>query len=113
MHQIFAVIAVIVAATPAFADDLPNPNLTPGAVNPDITQANIHSTICVAGYTMSIRSPANYDNAIKRKMIDQYGYKDKKMADYELDHLVPVDIGGSQTDPRNPFTVLRQCCVRA
>jgi len=37
---------------------LPNSHVTPGALNPSVTQANIHSTICVRGYTKTIRPPA-------------------------------------------------------
>jgi hypothetical protein len=41
-----SIIALALALTlsfPAFASDLPNPSLTPGAINPEITQQNIQS----------------------------------------------------------------------
>ncbi|MGW4529241.1 hypothetical protein [Amycolatopsis sp. NPDC004378] len=34
---------------------LPDPACTPGALNPDVTQASIGSTICVSGWTATIR----------------------------------------------------------
>ena len=36
---------------------------TPGVLNPDVTQANIDSTICVHGWTRTIRPPTSYTNA--------------------------------------------------
>jgi hypothetical protein len=42
---------------PAFAADLPDPSLTPGAINPEITQQDIHQTVCVKGFTKMIRPP--------------------------------------------------------
>jgi hypothetical protein len=41
----------------------PDPTLTPGATNPDITQATIAATICNPNWsTKTIRPPASYTN---------------------------------------------------
>jgi hypothetical protein len=53
----------------AFASDLPNPSLAPGAINPEITQQNIQQTVYVKGYTKTIRPPASYTNNIKRQQL--------------------------------------------
>lgn len=55
-------ISVIAAllSFPAWAGDLPDPQLTPGVTNPDVTQATIDKTICVPGWTKTIRPPASY-----------------------------------------------------
>ncbi|MEV4255633.1 hypothetical protein AB0J52_20955 [Spirillospora sp. NPDC049652] len=79
----------------------PDPKCTPGATNPDVTQANIHQTICVAGYTKKIRPPVTYTNRLKRQQIKEYGYKDTSPSGYEEDHFIPLSIGGHPTDPRN------------
>ncbi|RFU37142.1 hypothetical protein DZF91_34455 [Actinomadura logoneensis] len=79
----------------------PDPKCTPGATNPDVTQANIHTTICVAGYTKKIRPPVAYTNRLKRQQISDYGYKDTDPSRYEEDHFIPLSIGGHPTDPRN------------
>ncbi|MFC5180887.1 hypothetical protein [Actinomadura harenae] len=79
----------------------PDPNCTPGATNPDVTQADIHQTVCVAGYTQKIRPPVSYTNALKKQQIIEYGYKDTTMSRYEEDHFIPLSIGGDPTDPRN------------
>ncbi|MFZ1043626.1 MAG: hypothetical protein WCA79_19840 [Anaerolineales bacterium] len=80
---------------------LPNPSLTPGVIDPRVTQANIKSTICKKGYTASVRPPESYTEPLKKKDIALYGYADTKLADYEMDHLVPLEVGGSPTDPQN------------
>jgi hypothetical protein len=85
----------------AIAGDLPDPSLTQGALNSSITQENIQSTICVKGYTKTIRPPANYTNKLKKTQIIEYGYADTNPKHYEEDHLIPLSIGGSPNDPQN------------
>lgn len=80
---------------------LPSHTLTPGVTNPQVTQANIQQTICVSGWTATIRPPVSYTNILKVKQIAQYGYIDVKPADYELDHLISLELGGNPTDPKN------------
>ena len=79
---------------------LADPVRTPGVVNPDVTQANIRSTICKRGWTATIRPPVSYTNALKRKQMRQYG-ETGSMSDYQEDHLISLEMGGSPTDPRN------------
>ena len=85
----------------ARAADLPDPHLTPGATDPTVTQENIHSTVCVKGYTKTVRPPASYTNRLKKKQIREYGYADKNPRDYEEDHLIPLNIGGNPSDEKN------------
>ena len=77
-----------------------DPIRTPGALNPDVTQANIHSTICVRGWTATIRPPPEYTNALKIKQMRQYGETGPASA-YEEDHLISLELGGAPRDPRN------------
>lgn len=79
----------------------PDPKCTPGATNPDVTPANIHSTICRSGYTRTIRPPVRYTNALKREQIREYGYTDTNSRHYEEDHFLPLSLGGAPRDPRN------------
>jgi hypothetical protein len=87
----------------------PDPVRTPGALNTDVTQANIDVTICKSGWTATIRPPTSYTNALKVTQIAQYGYADKTLASYEEDHLISLELGGNPTDPRNlwpePYTI--------
>lgn len=83
--------------------ELPDPNCTPGAVDPAVTPANVHSTICVRGYTKRVRPPTSYTTPLKRRLILRYGFTDIHLRDYELDHLVALELGGSPTRVRNLF----------
>ncbi len=83
------------------AGDLPDPYLTPGTINPAVTQENIDQTVCAKGYTKTIRPPANYTNSLKKKQILQYRYADTNLHDYEEDHLIALSIGGAPWDPHN------------
>src|ERR1019366_2647199 len=84
-----------------FASDLPNPSLTPGAIDNSITQQNIHRTVCIKGYTKTIRPPTNYTNKLKKRQLREYGYDDRNPKHYEEDHLIPLSIGGNPRDPHN------------
>ena len=80
---------------------LPDPSCTPGAINPSVTQATIRTTICVRGWTATVRPPVAYTNALKVKQIAAYGYADTTLAHYEEDHLIPLELGGAPRDPAN------------
>jgi hypothetical protein len=80
---------------------LPDPSCTPGVRNPDVTQSTIHSTICVSGWTATVRPPTSYTNPLKVQGITDYGYADKSLSDYEEDHFLPLEVGGSPRDPKN------------
>jgi hypothetical protein len=80
---------------------LPDPRITPGAVNPDVTATNVASTICRLGWTKTIRPPESYTRSLKRLGIREYGYTDRRLRSYQEDHLIPLELGGSPRDPRN------------
>jgi hypothetical protein len=94
-------LALLLLAGAAAAGDLPNPSLTPGALNPDVRQDTIQQTICVKGWTKTIRPPANYTNKLKKAQIAQYGYADTNPKHYEEDHLISLEVGGDPRDERN------------
>jgi hypothetical protein len=74
--------------------------------NPSVTQANIKQTICVAGWTATVRPPVAYTSRVKRKQLDvaiatgTYP-KTSKMQDFELDHILPLSSGGAPKDTHN------------
>ncbi|MHB9863606.1 hypothetical protein [Streptomyces sp. YIM S03343] len=80
---------------------LQDPACQPGALNSAVTQSTINSTICVSGYSSSIRPSTSYTNALKVKQIAEYGYSDTSTADYEEDHLIPLSLGGSPKSEQN------------
>jgi hypothetical protein len=79
---------------------LADPVRTPGVVNPDVTQSNIRSTICLHGWTSTIRPPTDYTNELKRRQMRQYG-ETGFLSAYQEDHLISLELGGHPTDPRN------------
>lgn len=79
------------ARTAATGQPLPDPACTPGAIDPAVTQANIHTTICVRGYTATVRPPQTLTAPAKRAAMAEYGIT----AGNELDHLVPLELGGA------------------
>ena len=80
---------------------LASPTLTPGALNPAVTQATLGSTICgVRGWTAGIRPPSDYTSALKVRQMAAYG-ESGSPSDYQEDHLISLELGGHPTDPRN------------
>ena len=98
--------AVVVAALPRCGDGPANHavraswSLTPGVLNPDVTQATIRSTICRPGWTRTVRPPVGYTNELKRRGLEQYGLRGPPAA-YQEDHLISLELGGDPNDPRN------------
>src|SRR5258708_214889 len=78
----------------------PSPLCTPGAINAAVTQATIGRTICVRGWTATIRPPVSYTSALKRKQMTAYAASGTT-GQYEEDHLISLELGGAPRDPRN------------
>ncbi len=76
------------------------PRDTPGAVDPSITQANIGTTICRPGYALSARPAFAVTALVKRRLMDTQ-HTGESFADYELDHLIPISLGGAPLDLRD------------
>jgi hypothetical protein len=82
---------------------LPNPRRTPGAAYPAVTPATISRTICVVGWTARVRPNSSYTTELKRHQLAS-GYAwhgDTDTGDYEEDHLIPLELGGSPSSPAN------------
>jgi hypothetical protein len=99
---LLAVLALVLrfeqhAHVPAVVAD---PVRTPGVLNPDVTQDTIGSTICVTGWTRTIRPSTEYTNALKRKQMRAYRETGAE-SDYQEDHMISLELGGHPTDPRN------------
>jgi hypothetical protein len=76
-------------AAPAFAFDVrPNPNLTGGSVRIDGQDA--HSA---CGQSKAHRSPMTH--ARRDEILTRYGLPPGDHPDYEIDHLIPLCLGGS------------------
>lgn len=93
------IIATLISTT-AFAGDLPDPKVTPGAINPNVTQENINQTICVSGWTKTIRPTTTYTNKLKIQQMKDMGLSGSPSL-YEEDHLISLELGGNPSDPKN------------
>ena len=97
---------------------LPNRTRTPGAVNPAVTASTIHATICLTGYTKTIRPSSTYTTALKRtQLASGYSYHgDLSTSDYEEDHLISLELGGSPSSVKNlwpePYTATQGARVK-
>lgn len=74
-----------------FADSpiVPDTKKTPGDVL--TTDAKV---LCVSGYTKTVR---NVPQAIKEQAYRNYGITDRKPGEYEVDHLISLELGGSNS----------------
>lgn len=82
---------------------LPDPKCTPGAINKVVTQKTIKTTICVKGWTATIRPPFSVTEPEKFASMRAYGDSTAKgeAGKYEFDHLIPLELGGAPNDIRN------------
>ncbi len=87
------------------ANNLPDPACTPGAIFPTATV----SEICIPGYTTKVR---NVPIELKDQVYAEYGIASHEPGQYEVDHLIPLEVGGSNdianlwpepADPRPGF----------
>jgi hypothetical protein len=68
---------------------LPDPKLTPGDTF-DVTAQDV----CVPGYAKKVRAVPAW---LKRQAYTEYGITEYKTGDYEVDHLIPLSLGGSNS----------------
>jgi hypothetical protein len=83
------------ARTAGGGEPLPDPACTPGGIDPAVTQADIATTICRSGYTATVRPPASDTGRWKIRTYVFYGLDTGTRGEY--DHLVPLELGGSNT----------------
>jgi hypothetical protein len=92
--------AIAVSSAGAAKIVVADPVRTPGVRNPAVTQTNIKKTICVAGWTKTIRPKTSYTGPLEIKQMREYGLKGSP-DDFEEDHLISLSLGGHPTSPKN------------
>lgn len=84
------------------ANGLPDRHCTPGATNPEVTPADLATTVCKSGWTSTVRPPVSYTDALKHQQMTAYGFPaGTALSTVEEDHLVPLEVGGNPTSPLN------------
>jgi hypothetical protein len=69
---------------------MPAPRLTPGEAFPGVGP----STFCVSGYTKRVR---DVSTAMRRQVFAEYQVPYAQHAAYEVDHLIPLELGGDNS----------------
>ena len=86
-------LTLLALASPLFAQQpqpiLPDPKLTPGDVF-EVSAADV----CVPGYSKKVR---NVPQWMKERAYREYGITQRRSGDYEVDHLIPLSLGGSNS----------------
>ncbi|HEY0791404.1 MAG TPA: HNH endonuclease signature motif containing protein [Chthoniobacterales bacterium] len=67
----------------------PDPQLTPG----DAFDVGV-ADLCIPGYTKSVR---NVPAELKRQVYAEYGVTSPGVGSYEVDHVIPLKLGGSNS----------------
>ena len=67
----------------------PDPSLTPGDTLP-VTKEDI----CVPGYSKKVR---NVPSGVKKRAYAQYGITRRATGEFEVDHLISLELGGSNS----------------
>jgi hypothetical protein len=67
---------------------LSDPACTPGAILPQATKEEI----CVPGYSKNVR---NVSTSEKDQVFAEYGVTERSLGEYEVDHLISLELGGS------------------
>jgi hypothetical protein len=70
------------------ANGLPDPACTPGVILPAATK----DQICVSGYSTTVR---NVSTSEKDAVYAEYGITSHTTGAYEVDHLISLELGGS------------------
>lgn len=69
-------------------DALPDSACTPGAIFPQVTKEQV----CTKGYTQTVR---NVPQSEKDHVYREYGIYSHKTGEYEVDHFISLELGGS------------------
>lgn len=97
MKSFFASILALVSAA-AFAQ-------TAEVLNPDVRDETLAETICKSGYTKTVRPSTSYTNGVKKKLMREAGIDWSRANEFELDHVLPLSLGGH---PRNIHNLMLQ-----
>jgi hypothetical protein len=96
LATVLITVVLLTLPKPILAQSIAQPPV-PGAIDPHVTQANIHETICKPGYTTTVR---NVPKAMKAFIYRRDGMKRKRGVCCEIDHEISLELGGANV-PKN------------
>jgi len=92
MYSLIVMALVLFGVVPALAGDRSLP------ADPEVSQETIAETICDEPEWSRIhRPPWRATNAIKRRLLADAGLPPESIRDFELDHQLPIDLGGTSS----------------
>jgi len=96
----YGTVASSAASIPAPSDPCHPNGATYCVLNPGVSQATTATTICVRGWTATVRPSVAYTNKLKREQLAAEGspYAPREV---EEDHRMPLELGGAPSDPQN------------
>lgn len=97
LRWFIALLSPALILAPAAAQDHDRAQV-PGKLDGRVTQSTIHNTICERGYSAKVRPPRKVTDAIKRRLANGLPGSPR---DYELDHLIPIGLGGHPRSLKN------------
>ena len=69
--------------------------------NPAVKQETLQETVCIRGYTATVRPPVYITNVIKKRLLEAQGMTWDSAPTFKLDHVVPLYAGGEAGDPNH------------
>ena len=100
-------LVALVAPAQAAAPNAPDPARTPGVADSSVTEANFREELCSDAngtkyHTTDAKRPStSYTNGLKKRQLNDWGYTDKRLAHYEEDHLISLELGGDPASEKN------------
>lgn len=88
------VIAGLLFLAPVALAQQPAPIVSDPKLTPGDSFAVTVQDLCVPGYTKKVR---NVPAEMKREVYEEYGVTSHGPGDYEIDHLIPLELGGSNS----------------
>lgn len=86
------VVAAVALRRPAPARTVSSPALPNSALTPGAVFRVTKTEVCVSGYTARVRS---VPLSVRKKVFAEYGIAYADRAKYEVDHLISLELGGS------------------
>jgi hypothetical protein len=78
-----------------------------GAIDGEVTQANIRRTVCAPRWASAARPPASFTSGLKSKLAKDRKLSASEASKYELDYLIPLALGGHPKRMENVWLLLR------
>lgn len=97
MRPVAALVALLLLAAPSAAEEV----FRDQSQNPAVSQETLATTVCVRHYTRSVRPSWAWARAWKARLMAAAGFPPETAHLYQLDHVLPLTLGGAGREPSN------------